>query len=570
MDDKKPSRPNSTSSKYSTERVAVETYDEFVEPIEVVASRTSHANQAGLSKQITGVSLGTTYTQEPHFEVDFDDDDPGNPKNWPVWRICLSIFIITFSTLTVVLYSTSYTAGIPGMMKEFHVSQTISVLGLTFYLLGLACGAVVLAPLSEMYGRRPVYLASMAVFTALILPCALAHNMEGIIITRFFGAFAGSVMVSNSPGTIADLVPEEYRALAFSMFAIGPLNAPSFGPLIGGFVYENLGWRWTDWVVLILAGISLIAVCCLPETYAPTLLRKRAAKKRKETGDSRWWSRYDDRKSIGQLLKINLSRPFIMAVTEPICIFWNLYVSVIYSILYLCFVAYPIVFGQLRHWNPGFVGLSYLGIAVGSFLTIALEPLFRRLINSHKPENGRIPPEAMVAVVCIAAVCAPVGEMIFAWTCTPNVHWIAPIIAGVPFGAGNTAVFIYASNYLARSYGIYAASALAGNTVLRSILGGVLPLAGPAMYSKLGPNIAGTLLSALEFALIPIPFVFYKYGGRIRKSSALISQMQADQDKLDGRRKATEAREARRIARERVDDEEQSVVIEPKGEKLEV
>jgi hypothetical protein len=131
--------------------------------------------------------------------------------------------------------------------------------------------------------------------------------------------------------------------------------------------------------------------------------------------------------------------------------------------------------------------------------------------------------------------------MIFAWTCTPNVHWIAPIIAGVPFGAGNTAVFIYASNYLVQSYGIYAASALAGNSVLRSVLGGTLPLAGPQLYATLGPHWAGTLLSLLEFALVPIPFVFYRYGHVIRKRSELIARMQEDQERLQAKKRRYQA-----------------------------
>lgn len=186
-------------------------------------------------------------------------------------------------------------------------------------------------------------------------------------------------------------------------------------------------------------------------------------------------------------------------------------------------------------------------------ITIALEPLYRRLINSHAkdPVSGKIPPEAMVSVVCIAALCCPIGELIFAWTCTPNVHWIAPIIAGIPFGAGNTAVFIYASNYLVHSYGIYAASALAGNSVLRSLMGGTLPLAGPKMYATLGPHWAGTLLAILEFALVPIPFIFYRYGSRIRQKSGLIREMQADQERLEGKKKAMEERAARRTEREK-------------------
>lgn len=201
-------------------------------------------------------------------------------------------------------------------------------------------------------------------------------------------------------------------------------------------------------------------------------------------------------------------------------------------------------------------------------VTICSEPLLRRLINSHKldPETGKPPPEAMVSIVCIAAVCVPVGELIFAWTCTPNVHWIAPLIAGIPFGAGNCGVFIYASNYLVHSYGIYAASALAGNAVLRSAMGGTLPLAGPKMfvfpagyagsvltphrYETLGPHWSATMLSFIEFAMIPIPLVFYRYGHKIREKSALIRRMREDKEKLDSRKRKAAERDERLKARE--------------------
>ncbi len=199
------------------------------------------------------------------------------------------------------------------------------------------------------------------------------------------------------------------------------------------------------------------------------------------------------------------------------------------------------MFTGIRGWSPALSGLAFTGLAVGCFLVIGAEPLIRRMINSHKidPETGRVPPEAMVSVVCIAAVLAPIGELWFAWTCAPPVHWIWPLLAGIPFGAGNTAVFIYAVNYLAHSYGIYAASAMAGNSIVRSLLGGTLPLAGPAMYAKLDPHWAGTLLGLIQVAIIPIPLVFYKYGHRIRKRSALIQSMQKDKEKLEGKRAKT-------------------------------
>jgi multidrug resistance protein len=494
-------------------------------------------HQAHLTQ--TATSIGTTGSRIPSFEVDFSENDPENPRNWPLWYRGLIIGIMSFSTLTVVLYSTSYTACISGMMEEFNEpNESIVTLGVTTYLFGLACGSLILAPFSEIFGRRPIYAGAMGVFMILILPCAVAQSLYSIIIVRFFGAMAGAAMISNAPGTVSDISSDNYRALAFSVWAIGPMNGPVVGPVVGGFVFEYLGWRWTNWVVMIIAVFAWIAASSIKETYAPAILKKRAARMRKEMDDERYWSRYDDKLSPIGILKVSLSRPFVLTFTEPILWFWDFYVSVIYGILYLCFVAYPIIFTEDRGWSPGLSGLAFMGIGVGTMIAIALEPLFRRWINGHAPdpETGKVPPEASVGVICIAAVAAPVGQLIFAWTSTPiRIHWIWSILAGIPFGFGNTCIFIYASNYIAGSYGIYAASALAGNSVTRSIFGGTLPLAGPAMYKAMNPRWAGMFLGLLEVVLIPIPFIFYKWGDRIRRRSPLIRRMRADQERNDKR-----------------------------------
>ncbi|KAK6001291.1 hypothetical protein QM012_002622 [Aureobasidium pullulans] len=499
------------------------------------APETEYAD-INLKPTATGATLGSVATaNDPNFEVDWTEDDPENPRNWSMAYKSLVVFAMSYATTVTVLFSTSYTVTVGKLEQVFDVDHLVALLGLTTYLIGMAAGSTVLAPLSEMYGRRPVYIFSTAIFVLLILPCALAKNIESLLIPRFFGAFAAASLVSNAPGSINDIVVEEYRALAFSIWAIGPLNGPVVGPIIGGFTYQYLGWRWTNWLVMILAGVAFAFVALVKETYGPTLLRKRAAKLRKETGDPRWWSRFDEKKSFLPLLKVNLSRPFVLMVTEPICIFWDVYVAIVYGTLYLSFVAYPIVFQKQRGWSPGLGGLAFCGIGIGNLLTIVLEPLCRRLINSHKkdPETGGIPPEAMVSVICIAAVSLAAGELWFAWTCTPNVHWIVPIIAGIPFGAGNAGVFIYSNNYLVHSYSVYAASALAGNAVLRSIMGAVLPLAGPAMYASLGSNWAGCTLGLVEMACVPIPVVFYLYGKKIRAKSALIKSMQEDKRRAD-------------------------------------
>ena len=297
-------------------------------------------------------------------------------------------------------------------------------------------------------------------------------------------------------------------------------------------------------------------MCIIKETYSPALLQKKAKLLRKQEGEERYFSRYDTSVGFIELMKVNLSRPFVMAIKEPICIFWNVYsefarpvllgqlltiikVAIIYGILYLCFVAYPIVFEDIRGWTISMSGLAFVGIGIGSMSIIALEPLIRWMINSHKPdpETGIPPPESAMSAVCIAACLVPIGELWFAWTCVPkSIHWAFPIAAGIPFGAGNTTIFIYASNYLVHSYGIYAASAMAGNSVIRSVLGGTLPLAGPPLYDKIGANWAGTLLGLVQVLIIPIPVIFYRYGAKIRMKSALIRKMREEEERAEKKR----------------------------------
>lgn len=138
----------------------------------------------------TGASIGTTGSRPPDFEIDFEPDDPQNPRNWPLWYRGLTLGSVSFSTWVVVLYSTSYTASMPGMMKEFGIdNEPLTTMGITFYLLGLAVGSMVLAPASEIYGRRPVYMVALLLFTITVIPCALATSLPQILGLRFLGYF---------------------------------------------------------------------------------------------------------------------------------------------------------------------------------------------------------------------------------------------------------------------------------------------------------------------------------------------------------------------------------------------
>lgn len=133
-------------------------------------------------------------------------------------------------------------------------------------------------------------------------------------------------MISNAPGSVVDVSHPDYLARTMSLFAVAPFNGPVTGPIIGGFVFQYMGWRWATWIVLVLAGTCVALMLTVKETYAPTILRRKAARLRRQTGDPRWWCQYDQQRlSSLQLLRVNLSRPLILFATEPILWFMNLW-----------------------------------------------------------------------------------------------------------------------------------------------------------------------------------------------------------------------------------------------------
>ncbi|POR34910.1 Putative MFS-type transporter [Tolypocladium paradoxum] len=550
----KRTRTNRSQRSVATQRLdiedAYETLEHAVTPdVETEAERMA---REPITYTRTGTSIASVASRPPEFEVIFEDKDPENPKCWPLWYRCWCIFVVSFATWVATLYSTSYTSSTPGLIEEFESTTTAVTLGMTTYLLGLAAGSLVVAPLSELYGRQIVYLVCLSIWAILIIPCGLAHSLTAIIVVRFFGAFFGAVMISNAPGSVVDVSNPDYLARSMSLFAVAPFNGPVTGPIIGGFVFQYLGWRWANWIVLMIGGLAIALILTVKETYAPAILKRKAARLRRQTDDPRWWCQYDHRVSTLHLLKVNLSRPFILFATEPILWFMNIWISIVYGILYLCFVAYPIVFHDNRGWGPGISGLAFVGIGIGTLSAIFLEPLLRRLINSQPrdPETGKVLPESQALVMGLGAVSASVGQLGFSWTCLPTtIHWAAPVAFGIPFGFGNTLSFIYGSNYLAGAYGIYAASALAGNSVIRSVFAGTLPLAGPKMYETLSPQWAGTLLGLLEVITIPIPFIFWRYGGKIRAKSRAIRQLREDQETMDAKRAKNKARMERNKAK---------------------
>ena len=132
-------------------------------------------------------------------------------------------------------------------------------------------------------------------------------------------------------------------------------------------------------------------------------------------------------------------------------------------------------------------------------------------------DQGDIKPEKRLPPAFVGAFCIPICMFWFGWTSREDVHWIVPIIGSSFFCSGAFLLFNSVLNYLGDAYPKYAATVLAGNDFMRSSFGAGFPLFATAMYNKLGVGWASSLLGFLSVLFIPIPFVLYAYGERIRR-----------------------------------------------------
>lgn len=189
-----------------------------------------------------------------------------------------------------------------------------------------------------------------------------------------------------------------------------------------------------------------------------------------------------------------------------------------------------------RGWSEGVGGLAFLGVAVGMIAAILFSKVTTKWYMKVVADNGGIaPPEARMPGAMIGAISIPIGMFWFAWTNYPSIHWISPVMAGAPFGFGLTLVFLAITSYLIDAYTIFAASALAANTVLRSLFGAAFPLFTQQMYTKLGIHWASTIPGFLALACVPFPFVLYKYGAAIRARCIYAAQSEAAMAELRAR-----------------------------------
>lgn len=249
----------------------------------------------------------------------------------------------------------------------------------------------------------------------------------------------------------------------------------SFSPVIGSFVVNRKGWRWTQWTLVFFAVFAMITTAFTHETFHPVIKRRLAKKRGEKVEPSPPWS-----SRLRQFAVVALVRPIRMVFFEPIVGFFCLYVSAEFGTLFSFFAAVPYTFGTVYQFSIEESGLVFLSIVIGCLLglvTIILcDVLLYRKQATRYPLH-QIPPEHRLYPAMIGSIGPPIGLFWFGWTARSGISWASAAAAIIPFAWGNLCIFVSAIQYTADTYhGSVVASASSANSLARYVFAGVFPL----------------------------------------------------------------------------------------------
>lgn len=499
-----------------------------------VSAQDDTALEEGLASSNAKVSdekRGNEKEQVPSVTLS-EQEDPTKWNNHRKWAVTALVSCLYFNaTIT----SSIATGATEQYLHQFSISQEVAALVLSIYMIGFCIGPPLWAPLSELHGRLIVNYVSVPGYFFFNIGCALAPNVQTLLVCRFLVGLFAAAPQANSGGTISDIWLPRVRLWPMFTYSLAAFMGPTLGPLVGGFIagtnVESHRWRWIYWVLCLTSAVSMALVLIIQkESYAPVLLKRKARRMRAETGRNDILAPEETLGGDGavapipwsEILRVHIGRPFHMLFSEAPLMYATLWTSFCYAIIFIFFEAYPVVFGGTYGFNAGEVGLAFLAIGVGIGISAPIVGFFnKRSLKARIAAGGKPVPESRLPQVGLSAPLFAIGFFWFGWTARASIHWIVPILAGLPIGISLMLAFNSLAAYAAECYHIYTASALSAMAFSRCLFAIFVPLFGRQMLEGLGSGWASSVLAFVSIAAIPVPFVFLKYGKAIRQRSKM-------------------------------------------------
>ncbi|KAF7926997.1 uncharacterized protein EAE98_006381 [Botrytis deweyae] len=453
-------------------------------------------------------------------------DDPTNPKNWSFkrkWGITVVVSLIAFMTgisSAIIAPASNVIAEKFDIHTSFRKQLNFSIIQLAYVI-----GPLVLAPLSEVYGRSFILQASNVFFLIFNFVNGFAETEGEFLAFRFLSGLGACAPLTIGGGVLSDLWRPEEIGMAIGLYTLAPLLAPALGPLLGAWIVERSTWKWCFFSITIFGVIvQTLVFFTLKETYGPRILQRKAEELRKETGNNQLRTAFElkDLRLIS-IMRTSLVRVVILLTTQPVVIFLSVYFAMVYGIIYLMLSSFPSLWTTYYHESIGIGGLNYIAIMIG--LTIGaqgggriVDHVYKTLKVRSSDNTGR--PEFRVPLLFFSTFLVAAGLFMYGWSAETRIFWLSADIGAAIFSVGAAMTFASIQTYIIDSYPLFAASAIGATAVLRSLTGFGFPLFAPAMYNKLGYGWGN---SVLGFAVLAVGYagalILWFFGHRLREAS---------------------------------------------------
>ncbi|KAI1378896.1 MFS general substrate transporter [Hypoxylon crocopeplum] len=448
------------------------------------------------------------------------DDDPEHPYNWSLTRRWAITILLSGGGLVTLMSGAMLAPALSSISRDLNTGEEETQIFLSIFVLAFAFGPMVLSPLAEVFGRRPVWLASSCFYILWNTVAGFSQTPGLMIASRVLSGIGASAEFAISNPVLSDCWTPDQRGTSFAISTFIPLLGPAIGPIIGGAVSQSIGWRWTFWILSIYDAILvIIAIFVFKETYDVILLNRRAAKLRKETGRPYYTEMQGASETLGTRLSHSLGRPLRLLLTQPIIQVMAVFLAYNFGILYIALSTFATLWIDRYGQSETASGLHYIALAIGYTVAAQAGGILMDFLWAHlKAKAGdQTAPEYRVPLMVPGALLIPLGLLMYGWTAERHTHWIVPDIGIAIFGCGIILNTQAMQAYVMDAYRQYVSSASAASQFLRSIAGFAFPIFAPAMYQNLGYGWGNSIL-ALTFVVIgwPAPFLLWHYGAKLR------------------------------------------------------
>ncbi|KAK2616690.1 hypothetical protein QQS21_000302 [Conoideocrella luteorostrata] len=449
------------------------------------------------------------------------------PRDWPRSRRWIATLILSSFAFLQPLSETML-APVEGQIShDLNINKSHDwLLVNSLILIGVGLAPLVLAPLSEVYGRKPILVYGTIYFIVWNTACGGSQTLVQILVLRLLSGFGASGADSIAGGFMNDLWKAEERGKAFAVFMAAPLLGPGLGPICGAFIAEGISWRWVFFITSIAcAVVTVVAMAFLRETYEPRIRQldqRRKAKADESSSVSAPATLPNQQNASHYFVSLtceNLQRPVRMLATQLIVQILAAYMALLYGTMFLFLFMYPRMWQDQYGQSVRTGSLNYISFAIGLIVGVNMSGFLNdRIYIVLKARNNDVgEPEFRVPTMVIGTALVPIGLLWWGWTGEARLHWILPNIGCLLFAMGVYICSSCVSVYTIDTYGQYAASAISTNLVARSITAAFFPLFAPYLFDALHFGLGATVLAGV-FALLGTMAVtiLWAYGKTLR------------------------------------------------------